>query len=166
MAGSNKNHTGTGSNYICLTDTPLWDNYKDNNKKWGESLGKITGTEYRFYYHRQNGAADFFGDNIFNHKAPCAVCHTQKRISAMFPGTNKCFDGWRMEYSGYLVSGFFCDVASSKYVCLDRRPEKVPNGWAYKTDNRLYLVEAVCGKSLPCPYYIKGREVTCAVCSA
>ena len=164
MAGAYKTHSGTGTNYICLTDTPLWEHYNDFN---AESFGKITGTEYRFYRH--NGAADFFGDNMSTHVAPCAVCHTQKRISAMFPGTNKCFDGWRMEYNGYLVSGSHDDKASTKYTCLDRRPEKVPNG-SRREDiaigNRLYLVEAVCGQSLPCPNYRRAREVTCAVCSA
>ncbi|XP_053373333.1 uncharacterized protein LOC128546565 [Mercenaria mercenaria] len=161
MGGSDKEQPGTGSNYLCLTAEPLWDHFKDT----AESLGKITGVEYQFWNHRSNGAADFFGDNMFNHNAVCAVCQTKRSTSLMIPGRNRCYDGWTMEYSGYLVSGYYGDKSATEYVCLDRRPEKVVNGDADDEDNRLYLVEGICGKSLACPPYVGGREITCVVCT-
>jgi hypothetical protein len=161
MAGSNRNHPGTGSNYLCLTDTPLWDQYKNGQI---DSYGRITGVEYQFTNHKP-GAAEFFGGNMLNHNAPCAVCHTKSRVSVMIPGRNKCYNGWRMEYSGYLVTGSFSDKSATQYVCLDKRPEKVFNGNSNHDDNMLFLVEGSCGGSLACPPYVAGREITCVVCS-
>lgn len=160
MAGSNNSHSGTGSNYICLSDRPTWDHYSGVT-----SQGKITGVEYQFWHHRETGAAEYFGDNMFNHNAPCAVCYTKRRVAVMLPGRNKCYDGWTTEYEGYLVSGPYSDSSATEYVCLDRRPEKVINGDKDDDDNRLYLVEGTCGESLSCPPYEAGRELTCVVCS-
>lgn len=161
MAGSNKEHPGTGSNYVCLAAEPLWDHFEDTI----ESLGKITGVEYQFWHHRSNGASNFLGKNMYNHNAPCVVCHAKRSISVMIPGRNKCYDGWTMEYSGYLVSNYYDAVSAAEYVCLDRRPEKVVNDEADDDDNRLYFVEGICGKGLACPPYVHGREITCVVCS-
>lgn len=162
MAGSDKSHSGAGSNYLCLTDTPIWDQYRDGKVN---SYGRITGAEYQFWNQRSTGAAEFFGDNMYNHNAPCAVCYTKRRVSVMVPGRNICSKGWTMEYSGYLVTGYHGDKSATEYVCLDRRPEKVINGDADDEDNRLYLVEATCSGSLACPPYVAGREITCVVCS-
>ncbi|XP_053374314.1 uncharacterized protein LOC128546927 [Mercenaria mercenaria] len=163
MAGSHRSHIGTGSNYLCLTNEPLWDHFEESVA----SLGKITGTEYRFNEHRSNGAADFLGDYMYNQKVPCAICHTQRSVSVMIPGRNRCYDGWTMEYRGYLVSGYTGDTNATEYVslCLDRRPEKLHDGTTAGTDNRLYFVEGICGKTLTCPPYVSGLEITCVVCS-
>lgn len=161
MAGSDKKHPGTGSNYLCLTVKPKWGHFTDTRV---ESLGKITGVEYKFTNHR-TGASDFFGENMYNHNAPCALCHTKRRTSVMIPGTTRCQDGWMMEYSGYIVSGNYADESATEYVCLDRRPGMVLNGNANNDDNRLYMVEGTCGGSLACPPYVSGREITCVVCS-
>lgn len=161
MAGSDKSHPGTGSNYLCLSDEPTW-GHVDTTV---ESLGKLTGVEYQFWNHRSSGAYEFLGDNMFNHNAPCAVCLSQRSVSIMIPGRASCYEGWTKEYGGYLVSGYHGDSSATQYVCLDGRPEKVVNGDADDEDNRLYFVEAVCGKSLACPPYIGGREIACVVCS-
>ncbi|KAL4221491.1 hypothetical protein ACF0H5_019748 [Mactra antiquata] len=161
MAGSDYGHTGTGSNYLCLPSEPRWD-YYDTSK---ESVGKITGVEYQFWHHKDDGAKMFLGDNMYNHNAHCAVCHVSRGNTVMIPGRNVCYDGWTMEYSGYLVSGYYGHSSATEYVCLDRRPEKVPNGNKDDDDSLLYFVEAVCGKSLTCPPYVNGRELSCVVCS-
>lgn len=161
MAGHDIEWTGTGSNYLCLSGEPSWAHYDTKV----ESLGKLTGSEYRFYHHDSNGAADFLGENMRNHNAPCAVCQINRSTTVMIPGRTNCYGGWTMEYTGYLISGYHADKSSSEYVCLDGRPEKVVNGDAEENDNRLYFVEAVCGKSLPCPPYVNGRELACVVCS-
>jgi len=161
MAGSDKAMPGTGSNYLCLPEDPTWDHYDTSV----ESVGKITGAEYQFWHHRSTGASAFFGDNMYNHNAPCALCLTSKSTSVMIPGRTNCYDGWTKEYGGYLVSGYYGDKSATEYVCLDRRPEKVVNGDEDDDDNRLYFVESICGKSLACPPYVADRELACVVCS-
>ena len=161
MAGGDKSWTGSGSNYVCLSDQPTWAHYDENI----ESLGKLTGSEYRFYGHRSNGASDFLGQYMYHSNAPCAVCLIQRRTSVMFPGRANCLEGWTKEYGGYLISGSAKEERTSEYVCLDNRPEKIVNGDNESNDHRLFFVEAVCSGSLACPPYIAGREIACVVCS-
>ncbi|XP_045170141.2 uncharacterized protein LOC123532676 [Mercenaria mercenaria] len=158
---SNDFKVGTGSNYLCLSEKPQWDHYEDSI----ESLGKIAGVEYQFVNHRGNGASNFFGYNVYNDNAPCAVCHTRRSSSIMIPGRMDCYSGWTKEYNGYLVSGWVGQSHDSEFICLDRRPETVVGGKTDDDEARLFFVEAVCGKSLECPPYIHGRELTCVVCS-
>ncbi|XP_045170318.2 uncharacterized protein LOC123532796 [Mercenaria mercenaria] len=161
--GTSSSYTqvGTGSNYLCLTSEPQWDHYEESI----ESLGKIAGVEYQFWNHRGNGASNFFGYDVYNDDAPCAVCHTRRSSSIMIPGRMDCYSGWTKEYSGYLVSGFVGQSHDSEFICLDRRPETIVGGKTNDDEAMLYFVDAVCGKSLECPPYINGRELTCVVCS-
>ena len=52
----------------------------------------------------------------------------------------------------------------SEYICVDEKLESVPGGDGNRSESVVYPVEAVCG-SLKCPPYVKGRELTCVVCS-
>lgn len=158
---SDYQQVGTGSNYLCLTGDPQWDHYEESI----ESLGKIAGVEYQFWNHRGNGASNFFGYNVYNDDAPCVACHTHRGSNIMIPGRTECYNGWTKEYSGYLASGFVGQSHDSEFICLDRRPEVVVGGKTDDDEAMLYFVEAVCGKSLECPPYINGRELTCVVCS-
>lgn len=77
-------HTGGGTNFVCLTDSPIY------GKVIGgfQGTGAIYGTEYE--------TSGFPGlSNLDQHDAPCAVCYVRKRGSQiMIPGTNKCpWDG-------------------------------------------------------------------------
>lgn len=153
--------TGSGSNYLCLSDEPQWDHYEENV----ESLGKIAGVEYQFWNHRANGASNFFGYDVYNDDAPCAVCHSQRSSNLMIPGRMECYPGWTKEYNGYLVSGWVGQAHDTEFICLDRRPEALNGGKTDDDEAMLYFVEGVCGKSLECPPYVNGRELTCVVCS-
>ncbi|XP_052790068.1 uncharacterized protein LOC128224295 [Mya arenaria] len=153
------------ADYLCLTSEPIWGVYDDTLHTYS---AKIYGTEYEFGGEGYpDGGAQFFGKNIQNHDAPCAVCITSRRATVMIPGRNQCYPGWTKEYSGYLVSGLSGTqghASSSNYACLDAEAEYENSDFENRNGKLMYLVEAVCG-SLPCPPYVNYREITCVVCS-
>ncbi|XP_060578150.1 uncharacterized protein LOC132735234 [Ruditapes philippinarum] len=161
MASSSHGTTGGGSNYLCISPDPQWSYYDESI----ESLAKLKGVEYQFYAHYADGAAKFFGHNVLDDDATCAVCHCRRGSSLMIPGRTDCYNGWTKEYSGYLVSEYDNYAHESEFICLDDRPESVVGGHDNDDESVLYFVEASCGKSLECPPYINGREITCVVCT-
>jgi hypothetical protein len=152
---------GTGANFLCLPDNPLWDYYTDTK----ENAISITGVEYNFYPHSTAEQIKFFGSAPGHSEAPCATCRINRGSNIMIPGRTECFDGWTKEYSGYLVAGYPGYADSSEYVCLDRRPEVVAHSGNAVYENNLYFVESHCGGTLACPPYVDGRELSCVVCS-
>ena len=122
------------------------------------------GVEYEFYSAAPGDTTAFFNKNLHQENAPCSVCRSSRPTVIMIPGRNQCYNGWTLEYKGYLVAGFSNRTAASEYICLDDNPDVVPGGQADQNGALLYLVEGRCG-SLPCPPYVHGRELTCAVCS-
>ena len=81
----------------------------------------------------------------------------------MVPGTNTCYPGWTLEYKGHLMSADATEKGPTEYICVDATADYIPGG---KNSNQhlLYPVEGRCG-TLPCPPFVEGRELTCAVCS-
>ncbi|XP_060573201.1 uncharacterized protein LOC132731104 [Ruditapes philippinarum] len=156
FAGGARYDKAGASNYLCLPDEPIWGAYEDAE----QSSGTVWGVEYELHQRNMN---NFFGKALHNHDVPCCVCATKRSNMLMLPGRNVCYDGWTLEYSGYLVSDHETHHAS-EFLCLDSGPEFLPNGSSDKNGRLLYFVEARCG-SLPCPPYVNGRELTCAVCS-
>ena len=161
-AGSLYSNTGGAANHLCLSPDPIWDHYTNAR----DAVARVYGVEYKF---RHNDAdklrhTAFFGKRLDDQNAPCSVCQTQRATMLMIPGRNACYKGWTIEYSGYLVAGYYSSAAATEYICLDKDPEFNVGGYANDAGALLYLVEAVCG-SLECPPYINGRELTCAVCS-
>ncbi|XP_052790063.1 short-chain collagen C4-like [Mya arenaria] len=161
-AGNSYNQGGAAE-YLCRTSEPIWSVYDDTAQRYSS---KVYGTEYEFELYT-NGGAQFFGKNLFNHDAPCAVCHTSRRTTIMIPGRNQCYPGWTKEYSGYLVStlsGYSGYSSPSNYACLDSDAEFESADYEDKDGKLMYLVESICG-SLRCPPYVNYRELTCVVCS-
>ena len=66
-------HTGSGSNYLCLPEDPEYNNYEA-----GVNLGRayIYSAEYQTFEFPQ-----FAGK--YQHDVPCAVCRTTNRGSVM-----------------------------------------------------------------------------------
>ena len=159
-AGSDYQETGAAANYICLSPDPLWGYYNDAHN----ADAKVMGVEYEL-----NGAAPdtkaFFHKNLHEEDAPCSVCRSSRPTVIMIPGRNKCYKGWTLEYKGYLVAGYYGFAAATEYVCLDDNPDVIPGGHADENGSLFYMVEGRCGRSLTCPPYIDGREITCVVCS-
>lgn len=161
MATTSYSSSGGGTNFLCLTPDPQWSHYDESIK----SEATITGVEYEFFAFHADGASKFFGYNVFNDDAVCAVCHSPRSATLMMPGRTECYNGWIKEYSGYLVSEYDTATHASDFICLDDKPETVVGGKADQNGGVLYFVEAYCGENLECPPYIEGRELTCVVCT-
>ena len=94
----------------------------------------------------------------------CAVCRSPRTTSIMVPGTNVCPSEWTLEYAGYIMASRDNHVAGSEFVCVDPEMEARPGSDANIPANELWYSATVCG-SLPCPPYVGGKVVLCAVCS-
>ncbi|KAL4223287.1 hypothetical protein ACF0H5_016758 [Mactra antiquata] len=162
MGGSTYTNTGGGTNYLCLSSDPQWDHYDETIK----APSTIVGVEYDFDIYANNGVvSQFFGKDIYQDDAPCAVCLTKRSTTIMIPGRTGCYSGWTKEYSGYILGQADTYDHPTEWVCLDRRPDVVVGGKTNDNEGVLSLTEASCGKSLECPPYVNGREITCVVCS-
>lgn len=151
--GHPHNETGSGASFLCLPDDPLWGVHKDGYNSYS---GWIMGVEYEGGY--------FFDSTTKDYDVPCAVCLTPHSTSIMVPARNACFNGWHLEYNGYLMSNAHRHIGESDYICVDSHPDVIPNSQNNTNGAVLYMVESVC-LGLPCPPYVAGRELTCAVCS-
>ena len=90
----------------------------------------------------------------------------------MIPARVNCpDDSWTREYSGYLMTDSDRVAGSNfyrtKFICVDREAEVVPNTASNGDGALLYHVRvANCGDSyFPCPAYNSQKELTCVVCS-
>ena len=90
------------------------------------------------------------------------VLNKKKRIK--FSARKTCFNGWNLEYRGYLMAGYHAHPAGSMFTCIDGHPDTLHGGQANVDGKLFYPVEARCGP-LKCPPYVEGRELICAVCS-
>lgn len=75
-----------------------------------------------------------------------------------------CDEGWKLEYHGYLMAGYYNHNAGTTYKCVDKDPESLQGGHTNSNGYLFLYVEGRCG-SLKCPPYVEGREIVCAVCS-
>ncbi|CAH1780634.1 unnamed protein product [Owenia fusiformis] len=158
--------TGSGGNYLCLPKEPEW----GYTMAGAQSNTHIYGVEYELPYANNPFLTDNFPDPtqpaswLHNHDAVCAVCRVPERSSHfMLPAMKSCPDSWTKEYSGYLMSERNSHQ-KSEFICVDEAPEADEGGHENKDGGLLYVVEAICG-ALPCPKYINGYELTCAVCT-
>ncbi|KAL5017859.1 hypothetical protein ScPMuIL_003581 [Solemya velum] len=157
-ASSHYTHQG-GTDYLCLTTDVTWGKHDDRADGWG---GFLYGTEYNIQTLRSNL---IFGEALDGHNAPCSVCRSfSRRTVLMIPGRFECIDGWSMEYHGYLMSEHHSHKGSRQFVCMDASPEKIQGGGINQHESVLHLVDGMCG-TLPCPPYVNGREIPCAVCT-
>ena len=150
MGKSYYTHNGGGVNYLCLPCDP---EFQENVQAGIQSGSYIYGVEY------QSGFA-----GMTHQDAPCAVCEVQGRSRVlMIPGRKSCPDGWTLEYEGLLAAQHYSHKGSD-FVCVSSGMETSHSGKADQNGGLLYVVEAKCG-SLPCPPYVDGYELTCAVCT-
>ncbi|KAL3874759.1 hypothetical protein ACJMK2_037730 [Sinanodonta woodiana] len=153
--GSFVSHSGSAADFLCMTEEPIW------GKSVGGSnpTGYVYGAEYELY----TGSNPFSTVSIED-DVPCCVCKTLRTSTLMIPGRTECYPGWTMEYTGYLMSGYYGHSGATNYVCVDANPEARHESSASLDGHLLYVVQAVCG-SLPCPPYVEGRVLTCVICS-
>ncbi|XP_078339048.1 uncharacterized protein LOC144627079 [Crassostrea virginica] len=153
--GSWFDHPGAAVDPLCLPRDPEWGvytNWHDGTKAY------VYGAEYQ-----TNSFSSLAG--VHDHDVPCAVCIVRNRsLVRMFPARKSCYRGWKLEYNGYLMAGYYRHTAGSMYTCVDSNPDVLHGGIPNYDGKLFYLVEARCG-SLKCPPYHGGRELVCAVCS-
>ena len=159
--GSHYTHKGGASSMLCLPKDPDWEAGKTSDKA-DTYAGLIYGAEYE----DNNGRTDqLFGESHQNRDVPCVVCDVTRRSTVlMIPGRSKCHAGWTLEYTGYLMAGYYSHAGGTDYYCVDKDPVNLPGGLASENGFLLYFVEARCGP-LRCQPYVNGREFHCAVCT-
>ncbi|KAK3084748.1 hypothetical protein FSP39_018241 [Pinctada imbricata] len=151
-AGGFYNFQGAGVNFLCLSRDPLW-----GSTYTGRSYATIYGAEY-------DDDASFFGTKDGD-DLPCAVCRSRSSVtSMMLPGRNRCYNTWKMQYSGYLATGNNNHPSSKDYICVDGNPDALVAGGHNDEGADFYSVTAVCG-ALACPPYTNDRRLTCAICT-
>jgi len=174
MAGSQFNQVGAGSNYLCVHEKPQWSKSNVPGVQAWSSL--LYGTEYEI--HAAGGFPNnkpFESDNargadLANRDAVCVLCYVpNSSTNFMLPGRQDCGednDDLKLEYKGLLASNSvnWGDQHRSEFICIDEAPEARLGSEADLNGALLYPVQVACG-SLPCPDYVNGNEVTCAVCS-
>ncbi|XP_062504058.1 short-chain collagen C4-like [Corticium candelabrum] len=155
-AGSEHSHYGGGVNTQCLPLDPVWGYYKDGL----QGASYIYGSEYEL----AQGIQPFINKGLHDYEVPCAVCYdANKNTQFMLAAKNICPTGWSRAYYGYLMAEHYGHRGRNMYVCFDHNAESTGSKSSHN-GNLFYPVEAVCG-SLPCPPYVNGRELTCAVCT-
>ena len=144
---------GGGVDYQCLHFDPEW------------PASAVEGLQhYSYIYGVQYHDPPGWIEDANKQDAPCVVCNVSNRTrQIMIPARETCPEGWEREYNGFLAAQRHTDCPSS-FVCLDANFEYVPGGSESPGGGTFYIVEARCG-TLPCPPYVEGKEVACAVCT-
>ena len=161
--GSNWNVSGSGSNYLCLHQTPEYDRPVS-----GSDIGRafVDGVEYRIH-----DFPPFVSQH--NYDSPCAVCRvTSRGTMIMIPARVSCPTGWTREYYGYLMSAYF-DFKRTEFICLDGNLEVVGETLENESGSAIYLVEVRCRDpdpdsntgGLPCDKFPAGNELSCVACT-
>ena len=154
--GSFYSHTGSGSNYLCLPETPEYNNYE-------AGVQDPRATVFTAEYQTTPPNSPFGSKSEYD--VPCAVCEVTTRGILHIPAKMTCPSGWTREYSGYLMAGRW-NHQSTEFVCVDSDPEVVAGSAANENGALFYLVEGRCSPgNLPCSPYIHGAELSCVVCS-
>ncbi|XP_071845582.1 uncharacterized protein [Apostichopus japonicus] len=157
-SGNNYNQKGSGVDFLCL---PLEPTFADPPSH-GTGGANIYGVEYEQTLPTS--------PNIHQSEAPCAVCLSPGKHSVVtIPGTNTCLGSqeWTLEYQGYMMSSHYT-TNKSQFVCIDQNAEGIPRTNHNNNEPLLYNVDAKCsagGGGLPCPPYVDGYDILCAVCT-
>ncbi|KAL8590484.1 hypothetical protein ACOMHN_011697 [Nucella lapillus] len=147
VGGSHHTHSGAAADFLCLTLEPRF-----KNVVAGRTYTLLYGGEYETNDSHQDMDPD------------CAVCHTSHSSTIMVPGTDRCASGWTLQYSGYLMAGYYGHQGASQFVCVDALLESRAGSKDNYNGHLLYYTRTACG-SLPCLPYVNNKVVTCAVCS-
>eukprot|EP00057_Strongylocentrotus_purpuratus_P010035 XP_011664509.1 PREDICTED: LOW QUALITY PROTEIN: lactadherin [Strongylocentrotus purpuratus] len=160
IGGAHFTQTGSGSNYLCMPDEPIYDEVETSEHADRALL-------YSSEYQVSGGPSRV--QPMHDHTPTCAVCRAPsgRTSKLMIPARNVCpSQEWRLEYAGYLMAERYTHKRS-EFVCVDR--EMVPKAGTLGNQDGvlLYMTEVRCqvGDGLDCGPYIDGYEITCAVCT-
>ena len=151
---------GGTSSYLCLSDSPLFlDTEPGLQMPAGQKSASIHGAEYEDPIIQDTDISDDDG-------VPCAVCYTSERSAiVMIQGRFICPPTWTGEYSGYLMTERDVGFYRREIACVDRQPERIMDRDGFN-GALFYHTEATCN-GLVCSddRYVKGNELTCAICT-
>ena len=83
----------------------------------------------------------------------------------MIPAKTRCPSTWTLEYSGYLMSSHRDSRHHrTMFECVDKNPDSIPGSASDVNGAVFYHVEASC-TGMPCPPYVREKELTCTVCT-
>ena len=97
----------------------------------------------------------------------CVVCYVADATTKiMVTGRLDCGEtGFNLQYFDFLVaSADAVNQPRTEYVCTDEAPEGRTGRSGDDNQGVIYEVKAGCG-SLPCPPYVEGYQMTCAICT-
>ena len=150
--GADYRGSGASTTVLCLPLDPVFGSVTKS-----QFYAELWGAEYQTH---DSSAAH-------NDKDPvCAVCRVNRPTTIMVPATNRCHDGWTLEYSGYLMGSYPPHPGGHEFVCMDSDLEDRAGSELNQEGTLMYFTFARCsGSSLPCPPYVHDKIITCAVCS-
>nr|KAG5695994.1 hypothetical protein BaRGS_023373 [Batillaria attramentaria] len=79
-------------------------------------------------YDKQQATIGVAGGGHYTHKgaavnALCLPTQPVYDVNVMIPATNVCHSDWTLEYTGYLMAGYYNHASSTEYICMDRAME-------------------------------------------
>lgn len=162
MTGGKTAEAGSGSNFLCLSDSPDFSGVATTDES---AKGKLLGQELVLDTADTSSPLPVQYDGSV---IQCAVCRCETATNIFtYPADVTCPSGWNREYGGYLgAAPTDVSVGSRNYVCLD----SLGGDSGYKTvgtangDGKVGIVEAQCGGNL-CDFYTDNAELSCSVCS-
>lgn len=163
VAGSSSSQQGSGSNYLCMPQNPLYARPRASTSLRGNLYGVQYGQINDLFTR-----VPWLPRDMKYHGIPCAVCRTTYRPSQiMVPARNVCPSKlWTREYHGYLMASSN-NATKSEFICVDADAQIINQDAHQRThwESLLTAVRGTCG-TLPCPPYKHNWDLTCAVCTA
>ena len=151
VAGSWYDYYGSAAEPLCLPQDPQYLLYQDGY----QGYVRLYGAEYRLHSSSPINQAD-------DRNVPCALCEVVGNSNKiMIPSRYECPSGWRREYYGYLMAGYYAYKSATQYTCMDESLEQIPGSAALNYGYLFYTVEAYCDHFIPC----SDKELTCVVCT-
>ena len=151
VAGSWYDYYGSAAEPLCLPQDPQYLLYQNGY----QGYARLYGAEYRLHSSSPINQAD-------DRNVPCALCEVVGNSNKiMIPSRYECPSGWRREYYGYLMAGYYGYKAATQYTCMDESLEQIPGSAAVNSGYLFYTVEAYCNHFIPC----SDKELTCVVCT-
>ena len=170
VASPRSSDSGSGSNYLCLPESPTFGVSNPD----ASVQASVVGVKY--------ATAGEPLQQLDNTAVPCAVCYTTQAVQLMIPGRAVCpSESWRREYSGYLMSSR--DTPSTtlqsdqinnahfrtEYICVSSNATSVPDVSVSSNEAEIYHVHLDCeaGPSLACSSrgYVTEDQLTCVLCT-
>ncbi|XP_030847794.1 short-chain collagen C4-like [Strongylocentrotus purpuratus] len=160
IGGAHYTHSGSGSNYLCMPEEPIYDEFI-------ASIDVYRAILYSSEYEVNTGPSRMQPKH--DQTPTCAVCRAPsgRTSKLMIPARNVCpSQEWRLEYAGYLMAEYN-GHQKSEFVCVDREMVSKSGTGGNQNGAVMYFTEVRCvaGDGLDCGSYIDGYELTCAVCT-